>query len=129
MDKAQAKTLQSEIGEALKPIYAKHGLRVTSSRSRYDTGEFNITIKAEATDPAFDPKVQDWDRYAESYGLPKDARGQTVVVGGVIYRVEGLVLSRRRFPVAVTRLQDSKAFLLTAEAIRGAWGTRKVVEA
>lgn len=129
MDKAQAKALQAEIGEALKPLYAKHGMKVTRIHSTFGVGEFNISIKSESTDPALDPKVTDWDRYADAYGLPTDGRGQTIVVGGVTYRIDGLALSRRRFPVAVTRLQDSKGFLLTIEAVRGALASRKAVEA
>jgi hypothetical protein len=71
------------------------------------------------------PRVVEWQRYAQMYGLDAATLGKSIMVGGVSYRVKGLVTTRSRFPVAVERLQDSKPMLLTIEAVRGAQATAK----
>ena len=120
MDKAQAKALQSERNEAAKPMLAKYGMVVKTASARFGPGEFSITIKSLSTDPALDPRVTDYERYAESFGLPKDGLGQTITVRQGTFRITGLDLNRRKYPVVVVNVATGKTMLFTEAGVRAA---------
>jgi hypothetical protein len=117
VDKATAKAVQQEMGDALKAIAAKHGLEITSSRSTYSESEFNLSIKSRSTSQ--EDNAATWARYAPMYGLPLDGLGQTITLNRKVYTITGLDLNRRAYPVRVTDAYG-KALLLREEAVRRA---------
>jgi hypothetical protein len=118
MDKAQSKVVLADVGEAIKAVYAKHGLQVTRVRATYDVGEFNLTVKA------ISAKVEDrqatWAKYAPVYGLPVNGIDQVVTINRKAFRIVGIDLSRRTFPVRVESVQTGEASMFKADAIRRA---------
>lgn len=127
MDKAQAKAVMVEAQSALDAVFAKHGLKTKKVSATYDAGLISLRITAHSTDPDLDPKVTDWKRYAESYGLPLDALGKTITVrsrvsGSTAYLITGLAPTRNRYPVCVYEVATGKAMLLTVVAVKDALG-------
>lgn len=119
IDRAKARAIQDELAEAVRPILEAHGLKVAKGRASYDVGMFRFTVEAHSTGDN-DPKVVDWGRYAEGFGLPKGALGREMTYGSKRFRIVGLLPSRRRFPVVATRLDDGKELLLEAESVKRA---------
>lgn len=127
MDKQLAKVVQTEVGEAIKAIYEKHGLTITSNRSTYDDSTFNLSVKAVASDP--DSQAKTWAKYAPLFGLPLDGIGQVINLNRKAYRITGLDLSRRTFPVRVEEVGSGKVSLFKEDAIRRALSARISVPA
>jgi hypothetical protein len=115
MDKAQAKVVQAAVGEAIKAVYAQYGLVVTSSRCTYDDSTFNLTVKANVSDPAAQGKT--WDQYAPIFDLPEGGVGKVVRLNQKDYRIVGLDLNRRAYPVRVEEVATGKVVLFKAPAI------------
>jgi len=126
MDKATAKIVSADLEAAVAAVLAKHDLKKSRISVRYGD-ELRWTLDAISTDPALDPAVTDWNRYAASYGLPVDGLGAKVTVKGVQYTITGLVTGRTRFPVRVSTT-TGKTMLLTIEGTRNALLRRVAVE-
>ncbi len=123
MDKTEAIAIQHEVQDALNAILAKHNLRLKAGVGmRYDAAGCTFRAEAISTDPALDRKLIDWDKYAESYGLPKDALGKEIESKGKLYKITGFNASRSRFPVAVVEVGTGKAFLFTIGATKRGLG-------
>lgn len=123
MDRTEAKALQAEISAALEPIYKRHGLKIAGSRATFGTGLFNLTLKSVSTDPAVDPKVTDWAKYAGSFGLPVDALGKRITFKGQPVTITGLAVTRRKYPVVIT-YPTGKIMLTTVGAAKRALGLK-----
>jgi len=115
MDKAQAKVVQVAVGEAIKAVYAQHGLTVTSSRVTYDDSTLNLTVKATVADPAAQAKT--WDNYAPVFDLPEGGVGKVITLNRKAYRIIGLDLNRRAYPVRVEDLATGRPVLFKAPAV------------
>lgn len=128
MDKATANLIMREVIDAADAVYARHGLKRSKASSTYDTGMLRVTLTATSTDPALDPKVTDWHRYAESYGLPEDALGReiTVTVKGrpTKFVIAGLLPGRSKFTIAVREATTNKDMLLTVSGVKRALGIK-----
>ena len=115
MDKSEAKTIQLEICAAADTILARHKLKQKGGSASYTEGSLRITINAEATDPAHDPKISDWKRYAAAFGLPANGLGRTFVSSGKTWKITGLDANRRRYPVVAAC--EGKEMLFTVESV------------
>jgi len=118
MDKAQVKVIHEEVSEAIRTVYAKHGLTITSDRASYGEAEFNISVKAISTKA--EDQAKTWAQYAPVYGLPVDGFGQLVTINRQQYVITGLDLNRRGYVVRVKNLGTGKVSLFKADAIRRA---------
>jgi hypothetical protein len=117
MDKTEATVVQREICAAVDIILAKHKLKRKTSSASYTDGTLRVTINANSTDPAHDPKIADWKRYAMSFGLPDDGLGRTFTLRGQTWKIIGLDAGRRRYPVVAEPLAGGKVMLFTAEGV------------
>jgi len=117
MDKTEAGVVQREISEAVDIILARHKLKRKVTRASYTEGTLRITINANSTDPAHDPKIADWKRYAAAFGLPADGLGRTFTSRGQAWKIVGLDAGRRRYPVIAEPVTGGKAMLFTAEGV------------
>ena len=126
MDKAQAKLVQTEAHEAVKAVFAKHGLRISGGSAKFDDASFSITIKGQSTSPA-DHAVT-WANYAPVFGLPVDGFGAVITLNRKQFRITGLDLNRRSFPVVTQDVATGKVTLFREDAVRRALLSRISVE-
>ena len=123
IDRAEAVVVTKEIEVAIKDILDRHGLQPKPSRTTYGP---SLSIKLEAIKVELDeqgvnradPRVIEWERYADLYGLPKDGVGRPFRYGNREYRITGLDGGRPRFPISADRLPDGKAFKFPVEAAK-----------
>ena len=124
MDKTEARDIQKAVDDAIAPILAAHNLRRISSRAGYDAGSIRLTLAFQSTDPALDPVVNDWARYAAGYGLPVDGIGATFNSRGTLYRVVGLDMNRRTYPVVAQAVNGGKKMLFKADGVARLLGVK-----
>lgn len=115
------KVVQSEIGEAAKAIFAKHGLEFKGARATYGD-ELSVKVIGhliQLDDSGVnraDPQVLDYERYAQAYGLPTDGIGKTFHSSGHQYTIAGLNPKATRMPV-LGRRQDGRMFKFSPETV------------
>lgn len=123
MDKAEAKAIMDEARAAMDQVFQRHGLKTGRIHASYDSGSITVKVTGEGVG-ADSPKVKDWERYAESYGLPREALGTTIVSGGTRFQITGLLPNRRKFPVLVKNALTGKEMLLTVAGVKRALGIK-----
>ena len=115
LDFDTATALSREAEDALIAIADKHGLMVEVPPGRYDSKSFSfkvtLSVKTESGAPA------DFARKAILLMLPPDCYGQEFTSGGTVYRITGINLRRRKYPVAATTA-EGKAYKFTASTVR-----------
>lgn len=96
--------IQTDLVIKLKEIAKEHGISLRILKARYKQYQGTFFIQASIT--GSDGKVktqeeQDWNKYAEQWGLKKEWLGQSFVVNlsGKRYTIIGLLPNRRKYPV------------------------------
>jgi hypothetical protein len=121
LTRAEATAIMREVEAAAAKIFEAHGLERGKCSASFEEGKIKVSVTGEGTG-ADSPKIKDWTRYAESFGLPVDAIGKTITVNRKQFVITGLAITRRKFPVCVTEVLTGKDMLLTAEGVRAALG-------
>lgn len=121
--RANYRTLMDEIEAALKPIAEKHGLALDrKSRSFYADRlpvKFDLLVTTKDKDGnTVDPKAAIFASAARLFGLKPDDFGKEFTSRGETFRITGLNLRRRKYPVSAERVRDGKGFKFPAEDVR-----------
>lgn len=116
VDRAKANDLLAKCKAALAEVLTAEGFELTKTSAKYgDSFSFSMSAIPKATNELGlnpnDPAVVDFNRYHTLFNLDPKALGVKFTVGAKSYTFEGLQMSRRKYPLAVS--QDGKKVLLT----------------
>jgi hypothetical protein len=123
MDQKTATAINTELRAAATKILAAHGFKVDRTNASFrpagsGMADFNFGLSAIAADA--DPHRDAFIRYASRYGLSADLLDKTVVLDGTTFRIAGLDVMRRRYPVRLTNVRTGKPVVYTLEAVKAA---------
>jgi hypothetical protein len=104
-DKATCKAFDAALGQTLRKFAADHGVEVEMRGGTFGAGNYKPRVEFRTADAG----QKEWERYADMFGLPKDAFGKTFQRGNSLYTISGLSISASRFPV-ITKRQDGVEF-------------------
>lgn len=123
-DKVTVRKLAEEAQELLKPLEEKYGIKIKLGGGTFTPGDFTpkITFKVSDADQ------QEFKRYASLVGLEPEDFGRTFVAGGKTYKLTGINLRARKFPIQAVNLRDGKTYKMTEASVLNALGrpTHKV---
>jgi len=109
-NKKTANALMADILSALQPLATTRGLTIEGAGGSFDDGSLSVRIKVSAQTE--DGTPVNFHNHATRIGLPGDCYGKTFTVAGHTYRVVGIRLRNRRYPVLATRSDDGKTYKL-----------------
>ena len=109
INRKNIRTIEKDALAALEAVAAKHGLAINVVGGSFDATVYkcrlSFAVKGDNGIPA------DFARNAVRLGLPADCFVKTFTTfGGKSYRITGLNLRRRKYPVSAERVQDGKNF-------------------
>ena len=85
-------------------------------------GNLKLTISASFLPAGVEDKEalerKTWAQYAPMFGLPADAYGLTIKLGGAPFTLVGMSLKRTKNNVTVRRVSDGKIFLTTHDTVK-----------
>ena len=118
-DKAKTVIVAKEATAALQAVAEKYGLSVSYHGARYSAT--NANMKFEFATIGENGAVQtsgvsEFEVYAKSYGLLPTDLGRSFTSSGHRFKIEGLNVRCRRYPVKVTR-DDGKRFKYPVETV------------
>jgi hypothetical protein len=118
-----AQTLSAATVAALQALAEEHGMIVSlAGGTRYSDATVTIKIEFTATVEADGVGIPgapvNFARDAAAIGLDDHAWGREFTVGGTVYRVTGIKLSRRKYPVSAVRVSDGRSFKFMASSVR-----------
>ena len=117
VDRATCQRLGAEIEAAIDPILERHGFKRGKTSRAY--GEY-FQIKVQATPVGADtPEASNWKQLASLYGLPEDALGKEISLGGQTMKIVGLNTRARRTPVML-EASNGKSYKAPAESVQRA---------
>ncbi len=116
-DKKVLKVFQPKFEKAVTEVIEAFGLTVEFSGGIFESSTFKpkITIIASGADP----DKEDFEAYAEMFGLKPDDYGKEFRNNGNTYTLAGLAPNRPKFPIIGER-SDGKRFKFTTEIIERA---------
>ena len=118
IDKTVANDLGDRIAAAMEKIAKDMGLTYTRGSGRYNETGYHTKVAFKALADGTTGEPADFARNAMMLGLPADCFDKTFVSQGGIYRITGLVLRRRRYPVSAERVGDGKGFKFSETTIK-----------
>lgn len=111
---------------ALGETAARFGLSVTQAPGTFSDANFTMKVVFSVVGSdgkVKSPGVEEWNRWASLYSLPKDALGKAILFNGRRYTIEGLSPRKSKYPVIVKR-NDGKEFRLMISSVRTALGLK-----
>ena len=119
MDRAACAKIATAAEAALREVAEQLGLQVTNRGGKFDpSGTF---------DPKFTFSLPDagenqFASTAHLVGLHADDFGKTFQVHGKTFRITGLNLRARKFPVCAVNTTDGKSYKFPTNTVKGALG-------
>lgn len=118
MDKTQVKEIGTAAKAALEDLAAQFGLELEYSGGKYDEDTFTPRFVFKQSGAA----EREFGRCAPAVGLEPDDYGRVVIINGASFRLTGVNLRARRFPILGTALASGKTYKLTESAVLQALG-------
>jgi hypothetical protein len=119
-DRNIAKQIGDESRAALAAIAKKYGVAITSVGGKYGDDNFKMAVQWRLADPAAvqDADKANFDRYCNLFDMTPAHFGAKFVVRGVDYRVCGLAMNRRKFPIKGKAVVGGKVMLFTESVVK-----------
>jgi hypothetical protein len=121
---ANVDLLRRKIEAALAEIGEKYNVKFDLGRITYSSTDntasarLKFETKTDANGAAVDRAAQTWAKNCQYYGLKAEWLNQTFKAKGGEYKIIGLDVNKRRFPVQTIRLSDGKSFGWAEDSVR-----------
>ena len=117
--KATTRQLMSDVIGELQTLAASRGLTIEGAGGTFSHGDVTLKIKVTARDASGIPV--NFANHAELLGLPSDCHGSAFISHGGKYRIVGIKLRNRKYPIIAERWDDAPGgsrFKFPVEAVR-----------
>jgi len=130
IDRDALKTLRSAINAALESVGKQYGVKLSAANASYDgtgmTAQFKLEVATISQDGTVITKeAADFQKYHELYNLKPEHFGATFVQGRETYKINGLLMNAKRFPISAIRVRDGKAFKFPETSVAALTGAKK----
>lgn len=115
-DRSTCNAVSSEAMEALQAVAERYGLSLNRQPGRYSEG--NFTFKCEFKVVSDSGVPADFAQKAAVLGLPEDCFGQVFNSRGRSYKITGLNLRRRKYPVSAVCVESGRGFKFAAHDVK-----------
>jgi len=121
--RANCRTLMDEVEAALKPIAEKHGLTLDRKGKSFYRDKLPVMFQFLVTEKdedgnAFDAAALEFKKNAFRVGLKPEDMGREFTSRGETFRITGLSLRRRKFPVSAENVRTGKGYKFPAEDVK-----------
>ena len=118
-NKENVAALLADLRPALEQIAHEHGIDLKIGTARYSPGNVRMTVNFDAQTEDGEPA--NFRMSARLIGLPEDCYGTTIGMGMQSFRITGINLRRRKYPVSLDQKKPDGsvvAIKMTAERVR-----------
>lgn len=118
-NKSNVQALLADLRPALQQIAHEHGAEVKIGTARYTNGSIRLTVNFDAATDSGEPV--DFKACALLLKLPEDCWDTTIGIGMKSYRITGINLRRRKYPVSLERKNPDgsvDSIKMTADRVR-----------
>ena len=123
-DKFNVDIIHKEAARLLQERLAECGIIVVAAGGKYDDHEYTMKFKLSTTNENGQSQAAvDFTRYAKRYGLHADQLGSVFTTKGNTYRITGLAMSRRVYPIEAKCIRGTntgKTWFFTQDTVQQA---------
>ena len=126
MNREIVREIMTDAQAALNEVAKKYHLAAGNVRASFTDTSVKLTVEVSdvgAGGVVLSREALELQKYAEMFGLPKDAYGKEFVDAGHKYKLVGLASRRSRFPVIAER-DDGKKYKLSVEHVKALLGVK-----
>jgi hypothetical protein len=123
INKKLMESIRADINSALKETGRAHGVSLRLGNGGYDrdgaAGHLKLNIlPLDKSGNVISQEETDYKNHCSSYGLKPEYLGSVFSHNGEDYKVIGIRIRARKFPVLVTRLSDGVDVAMRADSVR-----------
>lgn len=110
-----------DIQDAVKGVLKKHSVDLKGVSASSSGADLRLTVKGhfntdEARVARENAAQRDFSRLARrNPGLEHFKIGETYLIAGKMYRLDGVKLSRRKYPLSVTKVKNGKTYKMSVD--------------
>jgi hypothetical protein len=112
-DKPTLKMVREAIQSSLDGLQEELGIQLKIGTMRFDASTFTTKLEASLFD--HDPLAEEWEKYADRFGLDVTWIGKKFLYIGKTHTIVGLDTKKRKYPVMTAC--DGKKYKFTADRI------------
>jgi len=120
-DRASLKTLNKAIIEAVQPIAEEFGIQIKLGGARFTPtdGKVKLICAIQNSDGTYEtPERADFKEFALMYGLTADDIDMEFEWSKEKFKLTGIKIRSRRFPIMAQRMRDGKSFKFGADIVK-----------
>jgi hypothetical protein len=121
------KKICGEIGKAvvnaLSEVEEEFNIKFFPGGGSFDESKFTLKLNCVPKDNkgvALSPMKEDFKKYASSFGLKPEDIGKKFVRNNITYKIAGLKLANRKFPIICENCQNKKMYKLNEVDVKRA---------
>lgn len=120
IDKQMLEQFRKDFQEAVKGLESKYGMVISLGRITYGYDEFVGKLEAKSGDDKDEVMKREFEQNCASVGLDPEDYGQVFTQQGKEYKIIGLDLSKRKYPVIVKEVLTDKTVRCTVNYVKQA---------
>lgn len=107
-DNSSLEILRDEVNNRLKDIEKDFGVSMKVGHISFQ--QLKATFRLDATIASVDVSKIDYEKYCSFFDIPKDSYGKIFMSGGKSYKIRGINVKARKFPIIAENLSDNKMY-------------------
>lgn len=120
IDKQMLHDFRKDFQDAIKTLEQKYGLVIELGRINFTATSFEAKFDAKEGDSKEDINEKEFKQYCKMYGLSPEDYDRRFTYKGEDYIIVGIRPSKRKYPIACTRVSDGVTYSFTVGAIKDA---------
>ena len=120
MTPAKLKAIRTKLASALESVEDEFGLKMKIGNFSYGENNFDVKLSGKITNGKTDMELQrdEWSENCYYLGLKSNDFYKKVVDGGKTFRLIGISLRSRKYPLIAVEVSTGKEFKLSAHLAR-----------
>ena len=122
-DRPTLKVIGEAIDKALYAVAREYDISIKRGGGAFDATNFRFKVECSiiVKGTVVTKESQQFKQYASLYGMKPEDLGKQILFGGKAYKITGLRLTSRKFPVMAERY-DGRTYFLPLSSVKDALG-------
>lgn len=118
IDKQMLQQFRQDFQEAVKDLESKYGIVISLGKITYGHDDFTAKLEAKSGDSKDEVMKREFEENCLYFGLDPEDYGQVFSEKGKDYKIIGIDLAKRKYPVIIQELSTGKTLRCTVDYIK-----------
>lgn len=118
IDRQMLLQFRNDFQEAVKGLESKYGIVISLGRISYGYDEFSGKLEAKSGDNKDDVMKREFEKNCSHVGLDPEDYGQVFTQQGKDYKIIGIDLAKRKYPIIIKEVATGRTVRCTADYVK-----------